>query len=139
LKGSPTHTSQFIHSAESKNMLTSDVCLQAAFNPSSVQINVLKSICTLAYGRLWQDEQEDSRAKKLSAQQLPTTRKGAPCQCGCGAKLIQSPETGSHEICHCTHKVGWDVCHKKYKFTYFYYCPSCGKLRASAARRRHAS
>jgi hypothetical protein len=24
----------------------------------------------------------------------PTIRKGMPCQCGCGATLVQSPETG---------------------------------------------
>ena len=40
------------------------------------------------------EKYEDAPQKSLEAKpEQPTTRKGAPCQCGCGAKLIQSPET----------------------------------------------
>ncbi|MGB7568262.1 MAG: hypothetical protein WBM07_10400, partial [Chitinivibrionales bacterium] len=29
----------------------------------------------------------------------PTTRKGSPCYCSCGAKLIESPEVPGEMIC----------------------------------------
>lgn len=44
--------------------LDSETCLRAANDPSSVSINTLKSICTLAYGRLWREEQDEKKAKQ---------------------------------------------------------------------------
>ena len=41
------------------------------------------------------EKYEDAPQEIVEAKpEQPTTRKGAPCQCGCGSKLVDSPETG---------------------------------------------